>query len=285
MVHSPDGITVVNTPGKTTLFLAESHYTPKVAPNPDQSEANTHAIAFPVCNFHCGFCGVMNLRPGVTQKDFPVCDTEVFTSKVRAMADGSGGCNRFKFTGGEPSLINNLARLLGVVKEIGGTVYLDTNGSVPGKIVQLVKAGLVDVLAVSLKGLSPDEAMATSGVNSEKLVWRNPLKTISECVRLGVKLIMTVTLVVSDGDGIDRLVRFADVLQSTTGDLQPSPTKVVLKINNFQPNKDCVLSPLPPDQLLTLAGQLVELRPRWKGNTVVVKDERGIRDSSSVVNF
>ena len=55
---------------------------------------------------------------------------------------------RFKFTGGEPTLNRHLALMLKVVKSYGGIVFLDSNGSRPKIIRELVDDGLAVVRRV-----------------------------------------------------------------------------------------------------------------------------------------
>ncbi|PWB02110.1 hypothetical protein C5O24_12675, partial [Paramuribaculum intestinale] len=61
--------------------------------------------------------------------------------------------NAFKFTGGEPTLNPKLIDDMEVIRDLGGFIYLDTNGSRPDIVGKIIDRKLVDVLAVSLKGL------------------------------------------------------------------------------------------------------------------------------------
>ncbi len=54
-------------------------------------------------------------------------------------------------TGGEPTLHAGLAKLLRRIREMGFAVKLDTNGTNPARLQQLLGAGLVDYVAMDVK--------------------------------------------------------------------------------------------------------------------------------------
>lgn len=61
---------------------------------------------------------------------------------------------------------------------MGGYTFLDSNGSKPQVIRELINERLVDVLGISLKGLTADEAANVSHVRKTELCWENVLETI-----------------------------------------------------------------------------------------------------------
>ena len=65
-----------------------------------------------------------------------------------------------------------------IAKKHGGAVLVDTNASNYEMIKQACDEDLIDVLGISLKGLTPEEAMSVSGVSKRQLCWDNVLKTI-----------------------------------------------------------------------------------------------------------
>lgn len=66
-------------------------------------------------------------------------------------------------TGGEPLLYPDVADFLEQVKALGYKVKLDTNGSFPFKLQNLIEQGLVDYVAMDVKNSKP-LYNATSGV-------------------------------------------------------------------------------------------------------------------------
>ena len=68
-----------------------------------------------------------------------------FLKKRQGILDGVA------VTGGEPLLHKDMAEFLRKIKDLGYAVKLDTNGSFPQRLRELVEAGLVDRVAVDIK--------------------------------------------------------------------------------------------------------------------------------------
>lgn len=96
------------------------------------------------CNFRCPWCHNGSLVRG-TAETFDASELLAFLRKRRGVLDGV--C----ISGGEPLLHDGLADTLRAVKDLGYAVKLDTNGSFPDKLRQLVEAGLVDYVAMDVK--------------------------------------------------------------------------------------------------------------------------------------
>lgn len=131
-----------------------------------------HAVSYNQCNFKCAFCGFKKLKEENTYHDYSL---EAFEQIVEKLIPYGLG---FKFTGGEPTLNSGLLDSLRCVKKHGGAVLVDTNGSNYKMMRLACDENLIDVLGISLKGLNPEEAMKTSGINKRQLCWDNVLKTI-----------------------------------------------------------------------------------------------------------
>jgi pyruvate formate lyase activating enzyme len=107
----------------------------------------TCAIVFLAgCNFRCPYCHNPDLikRPG----DLPdISEEEVmgFLRDRRKWLDG------LCITGGEPCMHRDLPDFIRRVKNEGFLVKLDTNGSNPGMVEQLLKEGLVDYISMDIK--------------------------------------------------------------------------------------------------------------------------------------
>ena len=101
------------------------------------------------CNFSCPFCHNPGLvRVGFDKYQMFLTDEEVmeFLRSRQGMLDGV--C----VTGGEPVLQADLSEFLAKVKELGFLVKLDTNGSRPDILQNLIKQGLLDYIAMDIKG-------------------------------------------------------------------------------------------------------------------------------------
>ena len=111
------------------------------------------------CNFRCPFCHNAPLvLPERMQGDENGEATVLsFLKKRQGVLDGVA------VTGGEPLLHKDMAAFLEKVKSMGFLVKLDTNGSFPDRLRELVEAGLVDRVAVDIKN-SPALYAKTVGV-------------------------------------------------------------------------------------------------------------------------
>ena len=112
------------------------------------------------CNFRCPFCHNASLvRPG---GEAGITDDEVlgFLEKRRGILEGV--C----ISGGEPLMHPELCEFIGKVKKLGYDVKLDTNGSFPRRLSELIDNSLVDYVAMDIKN-SPGKYSLTAGVDAD----------------------------------------------------------------------------------------------------------------------
>ena len=100
----------------------------------------------PGCNFRCPFC---HNAPLVLPERLG-CDTTedevlAFLGKRVGILDGVA------ITGGEPLLHRDIGAFLEKVRALGYKIKLDTNGSFPERLIELVRGGLVDRVAMDVK--------------------------------------------------------------------------------------------------------------------------------------
>lgn len=100
------------------------------------------------CDFKCPFCHNNSLVNG-NGNEWTQSEILTFLEKRRNVLEGV--C----LTGGEPLLYPDVADFLGQVKALGYKVKLDTNGSFPFKLQQLINNGLVDYVAMDVKNSQP----------------------------------------------------------------------------------------------------------------------------------
>lgn len=108
------------------------------------------------CNFRCPFCHNFELAAGPSA---PLMDEEellAFLQKRKGLLDGVA------ITGGEPLMRRELPELLRKIKALGYLVKLDTNGSFPTRLKEVVAQGLVDYVAMDIKN-APDRYGKTVG--------------------------------------------------------------------------------------------------------------------------
>ncbi len=98
------------------------------------------------CNMRCPFCHNNTLVTTPTKAEH-ITEAQVleYLQKRKGVLEG------VVVTGGEPLLHNSLGTFLQKVKDLGYAVKLDTNGSLPDKLIGLVKKGLVDYVAMDIK--------------------------------------------------------------------------------------------------------------------------------------
>ncbi|MBQ4150416.1 MAG: anaerobic ribonucleoside-triphosphate reductase activating protein [Clostridia bacterium] len=109
------------------------------------------------CNFRCPFCHNAGLvvRPSESTID----EEEIlgYLEKRKKLLDG------ICITGGEPLLQKDISDFIRKVKAIGYLVKLDTNGSNPDKLSELINEGIIDYVAMDIKN-SLDKYAITAGI-------------------------------------------------------------------------------------------------------------------------
>ena len=124
----------------------------------------------PGCNFRCGFChNAALVTAGEMPEDINAEEVFSYLRKRRGILDG------VVLTGGEPLLQSGIGDFLREVKALGYLVKLDTNGSCPEKLEELLKESLVDYVAMDIKN-SPEKYAKTCGV--KLLDWSKIEKSI-----------------------------------------------------------------------------------------------------------
>ena len=110
------------------------------------------------CDFRCPYChnAGLVLRPA----EQPVIDPEeVFALLEKRRGIIEGVC----LTGGEPLLQPDLADFIRELRRRGALVKLDTNGLLPERLKALMDEGLLDYVAMDIKG-APEKYPALTGV-------------------------------------------------------------------------------------------------------------------------
>ena len=111
------------------------------------------------CNFRCPFChnASLVLAPNAVDS-IPENEFFAFLSKRKGILDGV--C----VTGGEPLLQNDIIPFLERIRSMGFKIKLDTNGSFPQRLEEIISLGLVDHIAMDIKN-SPEKYGITSGAS------------------------------------------------------------------------------------------------------------------------
>lgn len=109
------------------------------------------------CDMRCPFCHNSELLDMGVPAAMDDEELLKFLEKRVGLLDGVA------FTGGEPLLRSDLSALLQKVRALGYAVKLDTNGNHPESLKKIVKAGLVDYVAMDVKN-SPERYAETVGL-------------------------------------------------------------------------------------------------------------------------
>lgn len=96
------------------------------------------------CNFRCPYC---HNAPLVTDAPALVGEEELFDflERRRGLLDG------VVISGGEPTLHKDIIPFLGKIKALGYSVKLDTNGTAPDLLFEIISLGLCDYVAMDIK--------------------------------------------------------------------------------------------------------------------------------------
>jgi pyruvate formate lyase activating enzyme len=100
------------------------------------------------CNFHCPWCHNGHLLRGAADPDYHEIPEDEILSRLGELKNRLQGV---VVTGGEPTIQPDLRDFISRIKALGLLVKLDTNGSNPDVVRDLVGAGLVDFIAMDVK--------------------------------------------------------------------------------------------------------------------------------------
>lgn len=110
------------------------------------------------CNYRCPFCHNSNL---VIPERYPA---EIPEQRLFDLLDARAGLlDGVTITGGEPTLHSGLPALIKQIKKRDMAVKLDTNGSNPDRLCELLENQLLDFIAVDIKTLPEHYPQATGG--------------------------------------------------------------------------------------------------------------------------
>lgn len=96
------------------------------------------------CNFNCPFCYNVDV---VNKTAKPISEKEIFSylEKRKKVIDG------LVISGGEPLLQKDITYFCEKVKKLGYLIKIDTNGTFPEKLKELIDKKLVDYIAMDVK--------------------------------------------------------------------------------------------------------------------------------------
>ena len=134
------------------------------------------------CDLRCPYCHNYELATG---KVPPVMEEEellAFLAKRKGLLDGVA------ITGGEPCLHRDLPDFIARIRALGFAVKLDTNGTHPDMLREVLEKGLVDYVAMDVKNC-PARYALTAGL-TEKETDENSEPAFVSAVRESVRILM-----------------------------------------------------------------------------------------------
>ena len=112
------------------------------------------------CNFRCPFCHNASLVTGKADTlEYDLSEISAFLKKRQGLLDGV--C----LTGGEPLLNPEMLTIAGEARKLGYKVKLDTNGSMPELLEELILEKKIDYVAMDIKN-SPEKYPQSCGVDN-----------------------------------------------------------------------------------------------------------------------
>ena len=122
---------------------------------PDKTACTLFTVG---CNFACPFCQNTSLiSPTGDEQTISASEILDFLKTRQGLLDGV--C----LSGGEPLIHENLGAFIDEVKALGFYVKLDTNGSYPLRLKELVESGRLDYVAMDIKN-TPEKYPQTIGL-------------------------------------------------------------------------------------------------------------------------
>jgi len=132
-------------------------------------------IYLPGCNFRCPFCH--NRQLVLAPEEYEEIPFDFIESFVRENSEFLDG---IVVTGGEPTIHKDLPELIRRIKGLGMRVKLDTNGSNPEMLEDLIRAGLIDCIAMDLKAPLDQRYDDLAGVHVDVEKLKRSIKAIME---------------------------------------------------------------------------------------------------------
>jgi len=117
------------------------------------------------CNFRCPYCH--NPELFTPKKDYLIPESQVFDFlKTRI-----GKLDAVVISGGEPCIQQDLIDFIQKIKDMGFLLKLDTNGSFPQKLKEIIDLKIVDYIAMDVKApLDKYKSVTNSNINTNNIL-------------------------------------------------------------------------------------------------------------------
>ena len=208
----------------------------------------TYTIFFSGCNMRCPFCHnsiivLNNLKDDELSFSSIIKDLKTRINKIDAVC----------FSGGEPTLDPRLKQFIVEVKKLGFLVKLDTNGTRPEIVEDLLKNNLIDYIAMDIKSSFKKYSIAAGVENDLNLIRRN----VNIIKSSGVQYEFRTTLV----DELHDVETLVEMIEN----IKPFPKLV---FQQFVDRGTCIkkgLHPFPYEKILEVKRRYPDLNIETRG--------------------
>ena len=181
------------------------------------------------CNFRCGFCHNPELVVKAPEKIYSEEEILDFLEKRKNYLDGV--C----ITGGEPLMTLNLD-FLKKIKNLGYSIKIDTNGSYPEKLKEIIEFNLVDYIAMDIKS-STEKYDFVTNVSVRMNLIEESIKMISKFYNHEFRT--TIVERHHDLEEVEKIARWVSGLGGKKFVLQGFKNSGKLIGSDFKNEKDC----------------------------------------------
>lgn len=122
------------------------------------------------CNFRCGYChNPLLVIPELYRNETDISPKMV----IKFLQSRTGWLDGVVISGGEPTIQPDLSDFIQQIKNLGLAVKLDTNGTHPKLLRQLIDKQLIDFVAMDIKMLlNAENYEKVTGINNKNLFLR-----------------------------------------------------------------------------------------------------------------
>ena len=125
------------------------------------------------CNFRCPYCHNSELI------DYKIDDNYILKEEVfDLLKKRQGILDGVVISGGEPTVNKDLPKLIKEIRDLGFKIKLDTNGTNPQMLKELLEDGLIDYVAMDIKNVQT-KYLETAGLSEKNVqILENVQKSI-----------------------------------------------------------------------------------------------------------